>query len=141
MNHQVVNQPRTAIVEAVKIVLERAQHDGNACPECTLGMLLDELGFQEHEFVAAGIGLSCIYATKATIDWNALMTAIEIKHSKKEENCSCSSCVIQRGEDEELLVREIMQSLHSVGISTDDIKARVENQRPHWLNECLKMES
>ena len=77
LERQVRPQARTAIIEAVKIVLKRAH--GERCSECTLGMLLDELGFQEHEFVAAGIGLSCIYATKTTIDWNALMTAIGIK--------------------------------------------------------------
>ena len=75
----VVQQPRTAVVEAVKIVLDRVHTREHSCAPCTFGMLLDELGFQEHEFVAAGIGLSCIYATKADIDWNALMTSIEAK--------------------------------------------------------------
>jgi len=91
MNKDVVHQPRTAIVEAVKIVLERAH--GERCSECTLGMLLDELGFQEHEFVAAGIGLSCIYATKTAIDWNALMTAIGIKRDRDSRPHWLNECL------------------------------------------------
>ena len=107
MINQIVHQPRTAIVEAVKVVLKRAQ--GERCSECTLGMLLDELSFQEHEFVAAGIGLSCIYATKTTIDWNALMTAIEVKRYGS--------------------------------LPIDDIFTKSPQERQHWLNEALKLQT
>jgi hypothetical protein len=81
MNKQVRHQPRTAIVEAVKTVLERVHTREHACAQCTLGMLLDELGFQEREFVAAGLGLSCIASTKIDINWDALMMAIEVKRN------------------------------------------------------------
>lgn len=76
---QFVHQPRQAIVEAVTTVLDRVHTRAHTCPHCILGMLLDELGFQEHEFVAAGISLSCIYASKTVIDWEALMYAIKMK--------------------------------------------------------------
>jgi hypothetical protein len=81
MNKLVSRQPRTAIVEAVKIVLERVHTREHACAQCTLGMLLDELGFREYEFVAAGLSLPCIVATKTTINWDVLMTAIEVKRN------------------------------------------------------------
>ena len=150
---QLTHQPRTAIVEAVEIVL-KTRARWNSCPQCTLGMLLNELGFLEYEFVAAGISLPCIVATKTTINWDALMRAIEIKRSKKEdelqnqrvEDCSCALCVALRGEvpsdvkEEEPLIQEVLQDLHKVGISVDDIKARFGNQRPYWLNESLKTE-
>jgi hypothetical protein len=114
MNKEVVHQPRTAIIEAVKIVLERVYHK-NACAQCTLGMLLDELGFQEYEFVAAGIGLSCIYATKTTINWDALMTAIEIKRSGS-----------------------LPVTVKTAKIKTLNINVKSPQERAHWLNEALK---
>jgi len=149
MSNQVSHQPRTAIVEAVETVL-KTRVRWNSCSQCTLGMLLDELGFLEYEFVAAGISLPCIVATKTTINWDALMRAIEIKRSKKEdelqnqrvEDCSCALCVALVKE-EEPLIQEVLQDLHKVGISVDDIKARFGkfgNQRPYWLNESLKTE-
>jgi hypothetical protein len=103
----IVEQPRTAIVEAVKIVLKRAH--GSACPECTLGMLLDELGFLEHEFVAAGLLLPCIVATKTTINWDDLMMAIEIKRSN----------------------RQYIPPVTNVNVKSPQ-------ERAHWLNEALK---
>lgn len=114
---QVTHQPRTAIVEAVKIVILKRAH-GNDCPSCTLGMLLDELGFQEREFVAAGLLLPCIYATKTNIDWDALMTAIEIKRRGKLP----LTCPPDLGG----------------GLIVDD--TRSGNERPYWLNESLKIE-
>jgi hypothetical protein len=123
MNEQVSRQPRTAIVEAVKTVLDRVYTREHACAQCTLGMLLDELGFQEREFVAAGLGVACIASTKTNLKWDALMTAIEVKRSKKKEelqhnrveDCLCSACVAQRGKVESRAYRT-------------------------WLNESLKME-
>jgi len=115
----VVQQPRTAIVEAVKIVLDRVHTQEHACAQCILGMLLDELGFQEREFVAAGIGLSCIYATKTAIDWNALMTEIEIKRR------GCLS-----------ITKSKAKAVISNGI---DINAKTGNKHPYWLSESLKM--
>jgi hypothetical protein len=108
MIKQIVHQPRTAIVEAVKTVLERVHTREHACAQCTLGMLLDELGFQEREFVAAGIGLSCIYATKTAIDWHALMTAIEIKRNG------------------------------SLPVTNVNVKFKSPQERAHWLKEALK---
>jgi hypothetical protein len=112
MSEQVNQQPRMAIVKAVKTVLERVHTREHACAQCTLGMLLDELGFLEYEFVAAGLSLPCIVATKTTIDWNILMMAIEVKHfSKKLKN-------------------------------PNDLPVAAANviflRRPDWLNECLK---
>jgi hypothetical protein len=111
MSEQVSRQPRTAIVEAVKTVLERVHTREHACAQCTLGMLLDELGFLEYEFVAAGLSLPCIVATKTTINWDALMMAIEVKRFPKK-----------------------LKNLLT------DSRVKLGNQRPYWLNESLRTE-
>lgn len=164
INFNVVPQSRTAIIEAVKIVLKSA--DG--CPQCTLGKLLNELGFQEFEFVAAGILLPCIVATKTTINWTALMMAIEAKRNRPRGEGKLSSYGRELRSatraEEQVANITLAHSLKAQGFSNEAIGKRMgikessvrflldsaqlddanakssqPQERPHWLNECLKM--